>query len=60
VDKPLRPFDDDDGRLIEHCCIKDSTQQWRLKHPSQKTARAVRMHVVFTLLLFAVATAYRW
>ena len=60
VDKPLQPFDDDDDRrLIEHCCIKESKQQWSLKHPPQKTARAVRVHVVFTLLLFALATAYR-
>jgi hypothetical protein len=60
VDKPLQPFDDDDDRsLIEHCCIKESKQQWSLKHPPQKTARAVRVHVVFTWLMFAVATAYR-
>jgi Transposase DDE domain len=60
VDKPLRPFDDDDDRsLIENCCIKESKQQWSLKHPPQKTARAVRVHVIFTLLMFALATAYR-
>jgi hypothetical protein len=60
VEKPLQPFNDDDDRsLIEHCCLKESQQQWRLKHPPQKTARAVRVHVLFTLLLFALATAYR-
>jgi Transposase DDE domain len=60
VDKPLQPFDDDDDRsLIENCCIKESKQQWSLKHPPQKTARAVRVHVVFTMLMFALATAYR-
>ena len=60
VDKPLQPFDDyDDRSLIENCCIKESKQQWSLKHPPQKTARAVRVHVVFTLLMFALATAYR-
>jgi Transposase DDE domain len=60
VDKPLRPFDDyDDRSLIENCCIKESKQQWSLKHPPQKTARAVRVHVIFTLLMFALATAYR-
>jgi hypothetical protein len=60
VDKPLRPFDDyDDRSLIENCCIKESKQQWSLKHPPQKTARAVRVHVLFTLLMFALATAYR-
>jgi hypothetical protein len=60
VDKPLRPFDDyDDRSLIENCCIKESKQQWSLKHPPQKTARAVHVHVLFTLLMFALATAYR-
>jgi Transposase DDE domain len=61
VQQPLRPFDDyDDRSLIENCCIKESKQQWSLQHPPQKTARAVRVHVMFTLLMFALATAYRW
>jgi hypothetical protein len=60
VDKPLQPFDDDDDRcLIEHGCIKESKQPWSVKQPPKKTARAVRVHVVFTLLMFALATAYR-
>jgi hypothetical protein len=60
VQKPLQPFDDyDDRSLIENCCIKEAKQQWSLKHPPQKTARAVRVHVLFTLLMFALATAYR-
>jgi hypothetical protein len=60
VEKPLQPFDDDDDRsLIENCCIKESKQPWSLKHPPKKTARAVRMHILFTLLMFALATAYR-
>ena len=60
MQQPLQPFDDDDDRsLIEHCCIKEAKQQWELGHPPQKRARAVRVHVVFTLLMFALATAYR-
>jgi len=60
VDKPLQPFDDDDERsLIENCCIKEAKQPWDLGHPPQKTGRAVRVHVLFTLLMFALATAYR-
>jgi hypothetical protein len=60
VEKPLQPFDAyDDRSLIENCCIKESKQQWSLKHPPQKTARAVRVHIMFTLLMFALATAYR-
>jgi Transposase DDE domain len=60
VAQPLQPFDDYDERsLIENCCIKEAKQQWDLGHPPQKTARAVRVHVLFTLLMFALATAYR-
>jgi hypothetical protein len=60
VAKPLQPFDDyDDRSLIENCCIKEAKQQWDLGHPPQKTARAVRVHVIFTLLMLALATAYR-
>jgi hypothetical protein len=60
VQQPLHPFDDDDDRsLIENCCSKEAKQQWDLGHPPQKTGRAVRVHVVFTFLLFALATAYR-
>ena len=58
--RPLQPFDDDDDRsLIENCCIKEAKQQWDLGHPPQNTERAVRVRVVFTLLMFALATAYR-
>jgi hypothetical protein len=60
VEQPWQVFDDDDDRsLIEHCCIKEAKQQWELGHPPQKHERAVRVHVVFTLLMFALATAYR-
>ena len=60
VDTPLQPFDDEDDRsLIENCCIKETKQQWDLGHPPQKNERAVRVHVVFTMLMFALATAYR-
>jgi hypothetical protein len=60
VEKPVQVFDDDDARsLIENCCIKEAKQQWELGHPPQKNDRAVRVHVVFTLLMFALATAYR-
>jgi len=60
VEQPLQPFDDyDDRRLIENGCIKEAKQPWDLTHPPQKTGRAVRVHVVFTLLMFALATASR-
>ena len=60
VAKPLQPFDDYDERsLIENCCIKDAKQPWELSHPPHKSDRAVRVHVLFTRLLCALATAYR-
>ena len=39
--------------------MKETKQPWELGHPPQKTPRAVRVHVMFTLLMFALATAYR-
>jgi len=60
VEKPLKPFDDYDERsLTANCCIKEAKQQGDLSHPPQRTARAVRVPVLFTLLMFALATAYR-
>jgi hypothetical protein len=60
VRQPLQPFGDDDDRsLIESCYIKEARQQWNLGHPPQNTERAVRVHVVFILLMFALATAFR-
>jgi hypothetical protein len=60
VENPLQPFDDDDDRsLIENGCLKESKPPWSVKHPPPKTARAVRVHMMFTVLRFALATAYR-
>jgi hypothetical protein len=59
VQQPLKPFDDDDRRLIEHGWSKEAKQPWELDHPPQQTARAVRVHVVCTVLMCALATAYR-
>jgi hypothetical protein len=60
VAKPLQPFEDDaDRRRIENGCIKEAKHEWDLGHPPPKTDRAVRVHVMFTFLLFALATAYR-
>jgi hypothetical protein len=59
VEQPWRPCDDNDDRsLIENCYIKATKQQWDWGHPPQKSERAVRVHMMFTLLLFALATAY--
>jgi hypothetical protein len=60
VDKPWQPFEDnDDRRLMEHCCMKEAKPPWNLGPPPQDTARAVRVPVSFTRLLCALALAYR-
>jgi hypothetical protein len=59
VQQPLKPVDDDDRRLLAHGCSKAATPPWELGHPPQKRARAVRVPVVLTGLLCALATAYR-
>jgi hypothetical protein len=58
--QPLHPVDDDeDRRRLENWGRKDAKPPCDLAHPPQKTARAVRVHVVCTFRLFALATAYR-
>jgi hypothetical protein len=60
VQPPLHPCDDDeDRRLIENGGRKEAKPPWDLGHPPQHTGRAVRVHVMFTCLLVALATAYR-
>jgi hypothetical protein len=39
--------------------MKATKQQWSLKHPPQKTETAVHIHVLFTLVIFALTTAFR-
>jgi hypothetical protein len=46
-------------RGITGLMTKESAQPWSLQHSPQKIEQAVRGHVIFTLLLFALATAYR-
>lgn len=60
VTQPLQPFDEyDDRSLLGICCLKEAKQPWELAYPPQKTERAVRVHGVFTLLMFVLATASR-
>jgi hypothetical protein len=60
VAKPLQPVDDDDDRsLSDNCGIKEAKPPWELGPPPQKTDRAVRVPVMCTRLMCALATAYR-
>jgi hypothetical protein len=55
-----RVFDgDDDRNLTANCGFQATKQPWDMGHPPQKTERAVRVHMVSTRLMFALATAYR-
>jgi hypothetical protein len=59
-EKPLQPCEaSDDCRLIEPYWIKARQPPWRVKHPPQNTARAVRVPLMLTWLLGALAMAYR-
>jgi hypothetical protein len=61
IDKPLQPFPaSDDHRRIEHCGIKGRKQAWNPKPPPPKTEAGVQVPVCFTLVVCALATAYRW
>jgi len=53
------PGHGDSRSLLENGWIKEAKQQGDLGHLPQKTGRAVRVPVVFTLRLFALTTAYR-
>jgi hypothetical protein len=60
VEQPLRPFDDDDDRrLSEHGGLTAAKPPWHLGHPPQTTERAVRVQVLCTRLMCALATASR-
>jgi len=59
VQQPLQPFDDaEDRSLLENGGIKEAKQQRDLDQLPQKTGRAVRVPVVFTLRLCVLTTAY--
>jgi hypothetical protein len=61
VDTPWPPCDDDEERrLSDNCGMQAAKQPWDLGQPPPKTARAVRVPVLFTLPLVAWATASRW
>jgi hypothetical protein len=53
-------FDTDDGRsLIENGLFREGKGPWLLEPAPQKNENAVIVHVVFTMAVMALATAYR-
>jgi len=60
VGDPFVVFDDYDWRsVIENGIFKEGKHPWHLTHFPQKTKEAVVVHCVFTLLVMALATAFR-
>jgi hypothetical protein len=60
VEQPLQPVNASAERSrIENCCIEAAKQQWELGAPPQKIDRAVRVHGLFLLRMFGLATADR-
>jgi hypothetical protein len=60
VGDALGVLDDYDVRsLIENGLFREGKQPWHLEHAPMKTEAAVVVHVVFTLAVMGLATAYR-
>lgn len=60
VEDAFEAFDDYDQRsLIENGVFREGKQPWNLQHAPMKTEAAVIVHVVFTLAVMALATAFR-
>ena len=61
VGDPFEPFDDYDGRsLIENCLFREGKGPWNLlQHFPQRNEQGVLAHTFFTMVVQALATAYR-
>ena len=56
----MKVFDEYDERsIIENSLFKEAKQGWFIKHAPQKTERALSIHTLFTLAVFALTNAYR-
>jgi hypothetical protein len=60
VEHPLEAFDDyDDRSIIENGLWREANQAWDFEHYPQRNEAGVVVHVFFTLVVMALATAYR-
>ena len=60
VEHPLEAFDDyDDRSTIENGLWREANQAWDFEHYPQRNEAGVVVHVFFTLVVMALATAYR-
>jgi hypothetical protein len=61
VSKPFVAYDKyDDRSIIENCLFKESKQAWNLKSYPSKTEKGVKVHIIMTMLVFALVAAYRF
>lgn len=60
ADHPLEAFDDyDDRSTVENGLWREAKQAWDFEHYPQRNEAGVMVHVFFTLVVMALATAYR-
>jgi hypothetical protein len=60
VDKPLKVYDRYDARSeIENGQFREAKQAWFIERPARNTADAFRSHVYLTLVIMALAAAFR-
>jgi len=60
VEHPLEAFDDyDDRSIIENGLWREANQAWDFGHYPQRNEAGVVVHVFFTLVVMALAMAYR-
>ncbi len=48
-----------DRSLIENGTFRTGKQYWSLKHPPKRTAKGMTIHIVFTMMVIALTTAFR-
>lgn len=49
----------DDRSLIENGVFRTGKQDWSLKHPPKRTAKGMKIHIYFTMMVIALTTAFR-
>ena len=48
-----------DRSLIENGTFRTGKQYWSLKHPPKKTAKGMKIHIYWTMLVIGITTAFR-
>lgn len=48
-----------DRSLIENGTFRTGKQHWSLTHPPKRTAKGMKIHIIFTMMVIALTTAFR-